>query len=352
MISCRAAIFLAWCCILNIRARRAGVRSGAIEAENAAGLEASDVALPFVDLLVIIPSTVKETEKRIAIRHSWGKYVDLEGHCERCRSNRTIKILFGVARPEGEDRSIENETEIFQDLALLNLDQQADHYRKLTLKVRSCIEYAVQHFRFSLLLKVDTDSFIFMDRFLLLAEKKKLFGQEFGNPTNIYGGKFLHNHKPNASLASKWTDRTYGKLTGLEYFPAYAHGAGYILSPSLCRYIAEGLSEHAAKSDAWAAFPELQPLPNEDVSVGFWLQPVVHTKVEMPISEFPRGCRDGRKIIDHHVMPKLMNLRWKNLEETGDPCNKAAKQEEIFDISASKRDELDYTQMKLNDDES
>lgn len=48
-----------------------------------------------------------------------------------------------------------------------------------------------------------------------------------------------------------------------------------------------------------------------------------------------------------------MNLRWKNLEETGDPCNKAAKQEEIFeDISASKRDELDYTQMKLNDDES
>lgn len=203
----------------------------------------------FVDLLVIIPSTVKETEKRIAIRHSWGKYVDLEGHCERCRSNRTIKILFGVARPEGEDRSIENETEIFQDLALLNLDQQADHYRKLTLKVRSCIEYAVQHFRFSLLLKVDTDSFIFMDRFLLLAEKKKLFGQEFGNPTNIYGGKFLHNHKPNASLASKWTDRTYSKLTGLEYFPAYAHGAGYILSPSLCRYIAEGLSEHAAKSD-------------------------------------------------------------------------------------------------------
>ena len=52
-------------------------------------------------------------------------------------------------------------------------------------------------------------------------------------------------------------------------------------------------------------------------------------------------------------MPKLMNLRWKNLEETGDPCNKAAKQEEIFeDISASKRDELNYTQMKLNDDES
>ena len=195
-----------------------------------------------------MPSTLKETEKRMAIRHSWGKYVDLDGHCKRCGSNRTIKILFGVPRPEGQDRSIENETEIFQDLALLNLDQQADHYRKLTTKVRSCIEYAIQHFRFSLLLKVDTDSFIFMDRFLLSAENLKLFGHG-GHPTNIYGGKFLHNHKPNASLANKWADRTYSKLTGLEYFPAYAHGAGYILSPSLCRYIAEGLSEHSGKSD-------------------------------------------------------------------------------------------------------
>ena len=46
-----------------------------------------------------------------------------------------------------------------------------------------------------------------------------------------------------------------------------------------------------------------------------------------------------------------MNLRWKNLEETGDPCNQAAEQEEIFaEISASKRDELDYTHMKLDDE--
>ena len=74
-------------------------------------------------------------------------------------------------------------------------------------------------------------------------------------------------------------------------------------------------------------------------------------QVELPISQFPRGCRDRRKIIDHQVMPKLMNLRWKNLEETGDPCNQAAKQEEIFaEISASKRDELDFTHMKLDDE--
>ena len=39
-------------------------------------------------------------------------------------------------------------------------------------------------------------------------------------------------------------------------------------------------SKPVSLGDAWAAFPELQPLPNEDVSVGFWLQPVVHTKAD------------------------------------------------------------------------
>jgi len=34
----------------------------------------------------------------------------------------------------------------------------------------------------------------------------------------------------------------------------------------------------ASSGDDWATFPELQPLPNEDVSVGFWLEPVMHEK--------------------------------------------------------------------------
>ena len=33
-----------------------------------------------------------------------------------------------------------------------------------------------------------------------------------------------------------------------------------------------------SSGDDWATFPELQPLPNEDVSVGFWLEPVMHEK--------------------------------------------------------------------------
>lgn len=305
-------------------------------------------ARPFVDLLVIIPSNIRESDKRAAIRQSWGKYIDPLGHCKRCKSNRTIKIIFGIGRPTDEDKLIENETAFFQDLALLNLDGQSDHYRNLSTKVRSCIEYAVHHFRFALLLKVDTDSFLFMDRFLSLAEQKKLFGDsDHSNMTNIYGGAFQNDARPDENPAGKWVDRTYRKLTGHELFPKYARGAGYVLSPSLCRYIAQGLPEHdSGKGDDWATFPELQPLPNEDVSVGFWLEPVMHEKVELPISHLPIGCRDRKQIIDHHVMPKLMRLRWKSLEETGDPCSAAGVQEEAFEQELTSRlDALNYSGM-------
>ena len=40
-----------------------------------------------------------------------------------------------------------------------------------------------------------------------------------------------------------WVPTTYGdglRLTGHELFPTYARGAGYALSPALCRFIAAG----------------------------------------------------------------------------------------------------------------
>ena len=69
-------------------------------------------------------------------------------------------------------------------------------------------------------------------------------------------------------------------------------------------------------------------------------------QVELPISHLPIGCRDRKQIIDHHVMPKLMRLRWKSLEETGDPCSAAGVQEEAFEQELTSRlDALNYSGM-------
>ena len=59
---------------------------------------------------------------------------------------------------------------------------------------------------------------------------------------------------------------------------------------------------------------QLHTLPNEDVSIGFWLEPVNHVKVDLPVAHLPVGCRDERQVIDHHVMPTLMAMRFTSLQ--------------------------------------
>merc|ERR1719436_1444125 len=86
---------------------------------------------------------------------------------------------------------------------------------------------------------------------------------------------------------------------------AHARGAGFVLSPDLCEFIA-GMG--AASEDTsgapkwgedygWAPVPRLVNLPDEDLSVGFWLQAVNHTKVAAPVAPDSAGCGGGRPMI-------------------------------------------------------
>jgi len=303
-------------------------------------------ALPFYDLLVVIPSNVKNVEKRQGIRDSWAKYLDAAGRCARCSSARTVKIVFGIGQASEPDAtSLAFEQQAFGDVAVLEVPPGQDFYRNLATKVQSCIAFAVRNFRFGLLLKVDTDSFVFMDRLLPLLESQQLFQKDGEEGPGIYGGAFQSNARPDETPGGKWADRTYRLMTGHDLFPKYARGAGYLLSPSLCRYIAGILEAQPDSEDTWAGLPHLQALPNEDVSVGFWLEPVVHRKVELAIAHLPTGCRNKTQVIDHHVMPKLMALRWSTLESQGDPCSaQHVLQEEVFEqLLATKLDALNYS---------
>ena len=68
----------------------------------------------------MVPSQAEHVEERAAIRQSWGRYLDDTGRCERCRSNRTAQILFGVAvSPE-----LRKESEAYRDLAVLEPGRQ------------------------------------------------------------------------------------------------------------------------------------------------------------------------------------------------------------------------------------
>lgn len=76
-------------------------------------------------------------------------------------------------------------------------------------------------------------------------------------------------------------------------------------------------SEPVSLGDAWAAFPELQPLPNEDVSVGFWLQPVVHTKADADCIVWNRSHVDfSKKNIEKNLF-KLSSMFNQNDDWSG-----------------------------------
>ena len=144
-----------------------------------------------------------------------------------------MRMIFGVPEPDKENKSILEPADLaFQDMAVLDIPAKEDVYRQLTAKVIKLITYAVHSFRFALLLKVDTDSFVFLDRFLARAEGLNLFSKLGA----FYGGMmYLHTY-PRKN--GKWHDSVYRNLTGQILFPHYARGHGYVLSASLCRFLA------------------------------------------------------------------------------------------------------------------
>lgn len=276
------------------------------------------VDLPYWDLLIVIPTHSGERVQRDAIRNSWGQYMDGLGLCEVCGgSKRTVKLLFLMGG--GNEEAVAKESANTSDMAVLSeMPQQSDVYSNLTAKVRLGISYAVKHFRFGLLLKTDTDSFVFVDRLLAFAEAHDLFRDGRHDRPDVYAGHFWRGALPQETPGRKFADLEYRKVTDFDHFPTYAAGAGYLLGPSLCRYIME--QQSAQSVIQWADAPQVREFVNEDVSIGFWLQSVVHDKVNVPIGSLPTGCQNQTQVLDHHVLPRLMALRADFFHKVRDPC--------------------------------
>lgn len=283
-------------------------------------------ALPYYDLVIVIPTHgKKDVERRNAIRSSWEQYPAAD-RCEPCKRH-TVKVLF-VAGQEGDKREMEEENAKFGDLAVLPDFGQFQFYTHRAEKTQRSLRYALDHYRFKLLLKSDTDAWVFMDRLLDFLDKHKLFEHRDDAP-GIYGGNFQlgKNVHPVTNPHAKWYDNVYTQDTGMYVYPTHAKGAGYLLSPDLVEYVAEmGASTDppaAGLVQGWAHMPKLEDLPSEDVSMGFWLQAVNHTKVDMPVSIAQSACTTDRNkdlVVDHYVFPEDMKRRWMYYVDTGDPC--------------------------------
>jgi len=286
---------------------------------------------PFFDLLIVIPCHgSREVARRNAIRNSWAQYAG-SSRCKPCQK-RTVKILF-VAGQEGQEQELVDEASEFDDLGVLTDFGQFEYYTARAEKTQRSLRYAIEHFRFRLLLKTDTDSWVFVDRLLEFLEERSLFTLASDAP-GIYAGDFADGSgvRAVADPQAKWFDGIFHEFTGEEIYPRHAKGAGYILSPDLVEFIAamgpgeerKGSENNKDEGSHWAHMPRLEDLPSEDVSTGFWLQAVNHTKIEMPVSIKDAACttdKSSNLVVDHYVAPEEMAIRWCRYLKAGDPCD-------------------------------
>jgi len=272
------------------------------------------------DLLIVIPASAERDQQRMdAVRETWTLDIDPETHqCARCQSNRTVKYLFLLGN-EAADEAPE------KDVAILR--RCSSDYDHLAHKVRQGIRYAVTHYSFHLLLKADTDSWIFLDRLIDFAEGHRLFSR-----SGVHAGEIRRRGKPQTYAGAQNRDEVFSQLTSQDTYPVYTPGCGYLLTRDLCNYISllsedQGGKDKSGSGMQDSTLPGLTELPQEDVAVGFWLEAVEHQRLSMPLSIFGDACRksDGDSyVLDHYVSKEQMRQRWRNLQQSGDPCREEA----------------------------
>lgn len=268
------------------------------------------------DLLIIMPANGARDKSRMeTVRSTWTKDIDPSTNlCTRCKSQRTVKYLFVLGDEATADQKAHDDV-----VALSNCSST---YEKLAEKVERGIHHAVSQYSFKVLLKTDTDSWIFLDRLLRYAEAQELFSGK----RSVHAGEVRRKGKPGAA-GSMNPDAVFSQLTSQDTYPVYMPGAGYLLTRDLCEYVSLlTKSEQAEKSMAEVnptKLPAFRELPEEDVSMGWWLQAVQHEVLPMPLATTQQACTDKHGdsfVLDHWVTEANMRQRWKNLHEHGHPC--------------------------------
>jgi len=270
------------------------------------------------DLLVVTPSYWSEAERRCAVRDSWRRYMEPDSRCAKCQKYKVhcIFVVGNMVRTDEVEKDkrqeFEEEEKQFGDLFVLPDFAENERYTERSQKTLKSIKFAVDHFNFTMMLKCDTDSYVFLDRLLAALEKEKAFSPD----QNLYMGNFqagagakVVTEKTKDKTLAKWVDATYKPLTGLEKYPVHAKGPGYLLSYSMAVYLAQ------------------PPIPFkaftcEDTAIGTYLMSVKYRRVELPVALGDVGCDNAKTspVIDHYVKPHIMRRRWRRFQILGAAC--------------------------------
>ncbi|XP_075433957.1 beta-1,3-galactosyltransferase 5-like [Ascaphus truei] len=191
-------------------------------------------------LMILVTSHPAHLEHREAIRKTWA--------APGGAADYTWKVFFLIGHTVDRDLEwhLQKEQGAYGDILM---GSYVDTYRNLTLKVMHGIKWAVDRCRPQYILKTDDDCFVNTDRLpTFLAQHNPV-------KTGLYVGSAFSRDKRVVirDSSSKWYV-SHGEY-GLESYPPYASGIGYILSLDAARAVLR-MAELVS------------PIPVEDAYVG------------------------------------------------------------------------------------
>ncbi|KAM7322358.1 beta-1,3-galactosyltransferase 5-like [Alexandromys fortis] len=244
-------------------------------------------------LVLLVTSSHKQLEARMAIRKTWGRETKVQG--------QRVKTLFLLGASDSPDEMNATAQEGKQHRDIIQKDFK-DVYYNLTLKTLMGMEW-VHHFcpQAAFVMKTDSDVFVNVVYLTDLLLKKN-------KTSRFFTGYIKSNDLPIRKKSSKWF------VNKFEYpqdkYPPFCSGTGYVFSSDVA-------------SKVYNVSESVPFLKLEDVFVGLCLamlkiQPEeLHTEPTFfPDSLRFSVCRFQKIVTCHSVTPQDLLIYWQILENS------------------------------------
>eukprot|EP01116_Phalansterium_solitarium_P017763 TRINITY_DN4455_c0_g1_i1.p1 TRINITY_DN4455_c0_g1~~TRINITY_DN4455_c0_g1_i1.p1 ORF type:complete len:346 (-),score=54.09 TRINITY_DN4455_c0_g1_i1:137-1174(-) len=177
-----------------------------------------------VKLFIAITSAYQNTKLRQAVRKTWLNYWTLWG------GQITHRFFFGETDNATLRGMLDVESRTYNDVVVLPF---FDSYRNLSRKTMWLSRWAVDNYNFTYLLKIDDDTFLRLDRYVVKLQAKPTQRFYYGNADPYY--------LPERGGKQGVTEEEYPTSWGRG--PPWQHGFIYTMSHDCVNWIAAALPE-------------------------------------------------------------------------------------------------------------
>ncbi|KAH3782918.1 hypothetical protein DPMN_160842 [Dreissena polymorpha] len=242
-------------------------------------------------MVTIVVSSSMYTERRQAIRNTWG--------ANGKASNSKLFFLLGTSISGNND--IAKEFELYQDIIQVDI---LDRYQNLTYKSVAMLQWFNDYCsNAQVYMKADDDVYVNTDNVFT-----KLIS--LANTSRFFLCHVFRNAPPNRDLRSKWytSETEYDK----PYFPTYCSGIAYIMHGTILQdlYSSARIAKYLTMEDVF-----ITGISARDLKVTH-----IHDENIWWTTAPPNGCAFQKLLVAHYMTPNDMFVVFSQLQSNEVNC--------------------------------